>query len=121
MCLNYITNKHKKDIGFGYKIFYLHSNKKLYSEMVCSQIARPINKWIRAKSMNVRTDWGAIYKAGFHIFKKRADALNWALLSDTVVIRKVAYKKVIVSGTQCGWNVIVVKEIKILPKNRRKL
>lgn len=119
MCLNYITNKHKKDTGFGYKIFYLHPNKKLYSETVCSQIARPINKWIRAKSTNIKTNWGVIYKAGFHIFKKRKDALMWSCLSSSSVLRKVAYKKVIVSGTQCGCNIIVAKEIKILP-NRRK-
>lgn len=119
MCLQHITNKHKKDTGFGYKVF-VKIKTKLYSEMFSIGTIRPINKWLKAKSKRIRTDFKENYESGFHIFKKRKDAVEWACLSNSEVIRKIAYRKVIVSGIQSKAIVIVAKEIKILPNKRKQ-
>lgn len=114
MCLSKITNRHKKDEGIGYKVFY-KSHGKLYSELQNTNIASPINKWVKSTPKAIATSMGEHYIAGFHIFRTRKNASSWFLCGMEYELRRVEYRKIIVSGKQSELSVIVAKEIKIIP------
>ena len=114
MCLSKITNRHKKDEGIGYKAFAIAIDGNLHSECRDTHTIRPINKWLKSKSKRLYTSLTReFYRSGFHIFRTKTEAYRWNMITDS--IRKVKYRKVIVSGEQMNLSVIVAKEIKILP------
>jgi len=116
MCLEKITNWHKKDEGEGYKvvanrygcyfgIFFTDRYKKhIWNKAKC----------FKTKHYNITGDC-IEYTTGFHIFKNKEDAK--CLVRGLEIILKVKYIKVIASGIDGlidGAKTIVAKEMKII-------
>lgn len=132
MCLDSLDYEYKKKkSGVGWKVFYKAPDVSLRSECRRVNKNRPIGRWLKAPSNSPRiqirqslrysTYTFAEYKASFHIFRTRREARLWKDKPNTV-IRKVKYRKAHSWGTQVMgfnyYNVIVAKEILILPPSK---
>jgi hypothetical protein len=127
MCLDTKTNYHRKDCGYGWKVFNIHrfglstERKGIFPWVIGEHTQRksyPTNKWLRSRQRTIRTSIGdGTYSTGFHIFSNYPSPFG---SNSRMRILRVKYKNVICSGKQSGENVIVAKYMMILPRNRRK-
>ena len=131
MCLNTVSKRKPRETGFGWKMFDVRDGE-LYGEYYAPGMVRPIDKWL--KEGDYKDPQGNMitfvpepdYPAGWHIYKRKKDAENWAYLRLSVVVHKVEYRKAHTQGKQrvyliwsnerpVFYNCVVAKEIKILP------
>ena len=118
MCLDKITSTSPTPSGVGYKVF-LKRGRQFYQVYhgPRESLPRLTKKWLNEK------DFGYGYKliseyisyrAGWHIFTTLKDAIIWRPdLRRTV--RKVKYRNAHTLGRQTNLDVIVAKEIYIIP------
>ena len=113
MCLNKITKTNLDESGVGWKVFVMREGK-LCGDIQSPNKRRVTNKWLREEDFRQCT--GLRYSYGFHIFKSKEGAKKWVYSfpnNDRVI--KVKYRKGHTSGIQRGFNIIVAKEMLILP------
>jgi hypothetical protein len=120
MCLDSVYGRVLPDKGYGWKVFERKHNHKLVTQIMCSEL--PIGKWVKdTNSFPIRygffngTYFHDTYPCGFHFYAESEYS------SATKYRRKVKYRNPVVMGKQHGLDVIVAKEIYIIPTFRERI
>jgi hypothetical protein len=119
MCLDKITSrKQYKKIRYGWKVFELHEGNLTSLCITHSKYHYyPINQWITAENSTVINNKDFFcYPSGFHVCVTKRSTKKWLYSRWVNVVRKVAYKNIIVYGRDSNEKVVVAKYIKILPE-----
>jgi len=146
MCLDTITPRKPKESGTGWKVFEKRKTK-LFSDVFGEGVPIPENKWVhedkyreqyfKHKKFICVYDEGLAgegvkifeYPFGWHVFKHKKDAEEWALMGDNMEVRKIKYRRACVQGKQelasvkrdkIMSSIVVAKEIFIIPKKETK-
>lgn len=121
MCLATVEDATERPLeeGYGWKVFEREgADGRLYSEIRGGEPYQ-VNRWYEAYELGrVGTAGGAVYQPGFHVFVSRAHARVWSACQ---TIRRVKWRHYLARGVQAyggGLNVVVAKEILILPSPR---
>jgi len=82
MCLEKITPTNKAPITVGYQVKGIDLAGAPYSRMAGNPRPQPIGEWLDAadygNSQSIHCDdFISIYQAGFHVFHRKKDALEW--------------------------------------------
>jgi hypothetical protein len=127
MCLSTIDKETKKDVEYGYKIFYIINNE-IYGEYFTPR-GKPyeLNKWYKATNETLINYRCKEYESGFHILLNLKEAYIYKYISSNWIsifpinnlhIFKVEIHNIVVSGTQRmnhhDLECVVAKEMKIL-------
>ncbi len=128
MCLDEVTKTNLDESGVGWKVFR-RGGGKLVGESFDKATKRLINRWLNEQSFRDRELelflGGISYPYGFHVFKTLKSAKKWLNLYDKKVrgyfkCLKVKYRKGHTLGNQVGSDVIVAKEMLILPNQLKE-
>jgi hypothetical protein len=84
MCLDRL-NSNIDPCESGYKVFFLQDGG-LYGDWMSTHMKRPTDEWLNEKDFRPEVDKamistnqeGGLYKAGWHVFHNRRDAVSWA-------------------------------------------
>jgi len=102
MCLTYVTREVKKPTNKTmnvWKVFSVSKTGGLYPDCQNSGKAYTKGKWIPKKGKHIFYCLGSKqYRAGFHGFVLKRDAVEWAVSGQKIV--KVFFRKVHTYGTQ---------------------
>lgn len=73
-------------------------------------------KWNKdTKKSKIRVGYLQSYPCGFHVSIYKKDALTWkSFLSPNQVVKKVEYRKIVVTGYQWNEKVVVAKEFRFI-------
>ncbi len=129
MCLSTVdkTEDEILSTGVGYKVFeYSNNHKKMYPAIMNGSALR-MKVWLKADTSCVlRASDNSLYKSGFHIFKRKKDALMYLSGSGKAshVICKVEYREAFCEGLQSVSGVIsyrlvpcvIASEMKVVEK-----
>ena len=97
MCLNRLTGKPKKKSGYGYVVRKMPEYGGIYNLFYDTHKSQKIGEEQKASTAQLLwSNEGPHYKSGFHIFKRRCDAVAYSRTGE--VIFRVKYS----SATQCG-------------------
>jgi hypothetical protein len=130
MCLSKKTNWCKEKEGYGWKVFSI-SHNTLHGVFYYKGDNYTLNKFYRATFGLIQAEDRQRYSCGFHILKTRAEARKYKeyIHQNSLVIRKVKYRKLVSSGIEEPniflkqvWpkvSVIVAKEMLILKPTRK--
>ena len=124
MCLRYskpISLKRKRS-GYGYKIFTLYANRIEFEwGSLGGRRACPVGKWLVAGKRGSRyADIRGEYRTGFHIFKSRKAAAEYAHCNPNRVIR-VRYSDAFAEGMQERYPVLVAGKIYVPKSELRRV
>ena len=124
MCLDTITSTNPPPEGVGYKVFSKHGGR-LLGLFQGSHEPRKTKKWLDSMEYSycrrIKIYPYADYPQGWHIFTSLKNIKQWHgfLNCASAVVRKVKYRKAqtkgLESGSVGGLDVIVAKEIYIIP------
>ena len=127
MCLDTVTKTNLNESGVGWKVFEVDDGK-VCGEIFGSYDKRPTNRWLHEMNFRDSIMAGLFrkkgYPYGFHIFKHPQTAKRWAdrHTGGEFIYIKVKYRRGHTLGRQYKGNVIVAKEMLILPnqlKNKK--
>jgi len=113
MCLDAGTKKkYKRPIRreiIGYKIFLKIRDR--ISDRFQGRLEFYFYKNQDSDSVLKRRWIKASRAPGFHVFKKRQDALRWSNGNKNVTVRKIKARNITHRGEQCGFDAYIAKEI----------
>lgn len=122
MCLDKIDSKPVVKEGKAWKVFetrggYLRNYYRWIEgedNVIC---VFPLGRWINDKGNNyIRTEHGDNeYLQGFHLFQTRKEARKFKGDDKTLVLKRVMFKNVVVTGTELyGEKIIVARSIYVM-------
>jgi len=111
MCLEKITPTNNAPITTGYQVKGIDLAGAPYSQMAGNLRPQPIGEWLDAadygNSQSIHCDdFISIYQAGFHVFHRKKDALEWTSMplgknpAPNYHLFKVACRDRVAHGTQ---------------------
>lgn len=127
MCLSTVDNTSGIEDGFGYKVFIVSVRGAMYpSVIVTSEKALRMSRWLKAIQTPILANDLQYYMSGFHIFKRKKDAMKYLAGSGKDhVLARVAYRNVTSQGLQRIYGMkksfydvpcVIASEMKILEK-----
>jgi len=125
MCSEFVSTRNEgckqpTKYWIGWKVF---AKKKghLHSQHNHTRTVRKTEIWLKVISKNTITaSNGSEYTEGWHIFTTKKAAMDWCRFISCSIC-KVRYRKIIATGEQIGHDVIVAKEIYILPNEVKRV
>lgn len=121
MCLGTVTKTHDKPSArsrWAWKAFDRDGSRLLFPFYGRYVAPWKRGEWITAHAntlMSSRVPFQTSYAAGFHVFTRRVDAINWHGAATVVRVR---VRRVRTEGTQLGMRVLVADELMVPARKR---
>lgn len=125
MCLNKVDDTSEIEDGFGYKVFIVSIKGAMYHNIMQCNKALRMDRWHKAIQTPIYSNYHQFYMSGFHIFKRKKDAMRYLAGSGKDhVLAKVAYRNATSEGSQHIYGrdksyyvpCVIASEMKILEK-----
>lgn len=117
MCLDTVDKKTEDWGEYGWKVFDLVEGKLLPLYYGTRRLRFNTEEWISDEAHKaIQSCWSSHYPTGFHYFKNKRDAENYAYAYSVNKVKKIKVKNVVATGTDNNLaKVGVAREIFILP------
>lgn len=120
MCLDTADKETIKDVQYAWKLFLKNEEGKLHCIYREEHKARKRGVWLKSSEGTVSLPFShRSYPSGFHSYIVRKDAEQFiANIDKRYICLKVKVKNIVASGEQGGRQVVVHRQMRIMPPEK---